>query len=71
LERDREKLRKWIIKKKLEGRAVTDICSEAKIDRKMFYPGGTVIKLKDGAVYKKSPKVAQAFLDRMILSNRK
>jgi putative transposase len=37
LERDWEKLRKWIIKKRLEGRSVTDICSEAQIDRKMFY----------------------------------
>jgi putative transposase len=37
LERDWEKLRKWIIKKKLEGRSVTAICSEAQIDRKMFY----------------------------------
>ena len=37
MERDWEKLRKWIIKKRLEGRSVTDICSEAQIDRKMFY----------------------------------
>ena len=37
MDRDWEKLRKWIIKKKLEGKSVTDICSEAQIDRKMFY----------------------------------
>lgn len=37
MNRDWEKLRKWIIKRKLEGRSVTDICSEAQIDRKMFY----------------------------------
>jgi len=37
LDRDWEKLRKWIIKRKLEGISVTDICSEAQIDRKMFY----------------------------------
>ena len=37
MDRDWEKLRKWIIKRKLEGRSVTDICSEAQIDRKMFY----------------------------------
>jgi transposase len=37
LERDWEKLRKWIIKKKPKGRSVTGICSEAQIDRKMFY----------------------------------
>jgi transposase InsO family protein len=37
LDRDWDKLRKWIIKRKLEGKSVTDICSEAQIDRKMFY----------------------------------
>jgi transposase len=37
MDRDWEKLRKWIIRKKLEGRAVTEICSEAQIDRKIFY----------------------------------
>ena len=37
MDRDWEKLRKWIIKKKLEGRSVTDICSQAQIDRKIFY----------------------------------
>ena len=37
LDRDWEKLRKWIIRRKLEGRSVTDICSEAQIGRRMFY----------------------------------
>jgi transposase InsO family protein len=37
LDRDWDKLRKWIIERKLEGKSVTDICSEAQIDRKMFY----------------------------------
>ena len=37
MDRDWSKLRKWIIKKKLEGKPVTEICSEAQIDRKMFY----------------------------------
>jgi putative transposase len=37
VDRDWSKLRKWIIKKKLEGKPVTDICAEAQIDRKMFY----------------------------------
>ena len=37
MERDWKKLRKWVIKKRLEGRSVTDICSEAQIDSKMFY----------------------------------
>lgn len=37
VDRDWSKLRKWIIKRRLEGRHVTAICSEAQIDRKMFY----------------------------------
>ena len=37
MDRDWEKLRVWIIKKRLEGNPVTDICSEAQIGRKMFY----------------------------------
>ena len=37
LDRDWEKLRKWIIKRRLEGRSVTDISSEAQIGRRMFY----------------------------------
>lgn len=37
LDRDWEKLRKRIIKKKIEGRSVTAICSEAQIGRRMFY----------------------------------
>ena len=37
MDRDWEKLRKWIVRRKLEGRLVTDICSEAQIDRKIFY----------------------------------
>lgn len=37
MDRDWEKLRKWIIKKKLEGKSVTAICSEAQIGRRMFY----------------------------------
>jgi transposase InsO family protein len=37
LERDSEKLRRWIIRKKLEGKPVTSICSQARISRKMFY----------------------------------
>ena len=37
MDKDWRKLRIWIIKKRLEGKQVTDICSEAQIDRKMFY----------------------------------
>jgi hypothetical protein len=50
LDRGWEKLRKWIIKKKLEGISLTDICSEAQIDRKSFTGGGIVTKPKDGKV---------------------
>jgi transposase len=37
LERDWEKLRKWIIKRRLEGMPVSTICTQAKISRKVFY----------------------------------
>lgn len=56
MERDWEKLRKWIIKKKLEGRAVTDICSEAKIDRKMFYRWWNRYKTQGWSGLQEKPK---------------
>jgi transposase len=37
LDRDWEKLKIWMIKKKLEGQPVTDICSQIRVDRKVFY----------------------------------
>lgn len=37
MERDWEKLRKWIIRRRLEGMSVTAICAQAKISRKVFY----------------------------------
>lgn len=37
MERDWEKLRKWIIGRRLEGMCVTAICAQAKISRKVFY----------------------------------
>jgi len=37
LDQDIEKLRRWIIRKKLEGQPVKTICTQAKISRKMFY----------------------------------
>jgi putative transposase len=37
MERDWEKLRKWIIRRRLEGISVTAICAQAKISRKVFY----------------------------------
>lgn len=37
MERDWEKLRKWIIRRRLEGMCVTAICVQAKISRKVFY----------------------------------
>jgi transposase InsO family protein len=37
LDRDIEKLKRWIIRKKLEGHPVKNICIQAKISRKMFY----------------------------------
>jgi putative transposase len=37
LERDSDKLRRWIIRRRLEGQLVTSICTQARISRKMFY----------------------------------
>ncbi|MCJ7425491.1 DDE-type integrase/transposase/recombinase [Candidatus Bathyarchaeota archaeon] len=37
MERDSEKLKRWIIRKKLEGKPVNSICIQARISRKMFY----------------------------------
>ena len=38
MERDIEKLKRWIIRKKLEGKLpVSSICIQARISRKMFY----------------------------------
>jgi putative transposase len=37
LERDLDKLKRWIIRKKLEGQTVSAICIQARISRKMFY----------------------------------
>jgi transposase InsO family protein len=37
LERDWEKLRKWLIRRRIEGMPVSSICTQAKISRKVFY----------------------------------
>jgi len=37
LDRDLDQLKTWIIKKRLQGWSVTDICTSAKISRDMFY----------------------------------
>jgi putative transposase len=37
MERDWERLRKWIIRRRLEGMPVSLICAHAKISRKVFY----------------------------------
>ena len=37
MDRDWSKLRRWLIKKRLEGKPVVAICAEAQVDRKMFY----------------------------------
>ena len=37
MERDWNKLRRWIVKRRLEGQPVAEICTEAWIGRKMFY----------------------------------
>jgi putative transposase len=37
LERDSDKLKRWIIRRRLEGQPITSICTQARISRKMFY----------------------------------
>jgi len=37
MERDWNRLKRWIVKRKLKGQAVTAICAQAQISRKMFY----------------------------------
>jgi transposase InsO family protein len=37
MERDWDKLRSWVVKKRLEGQRVTAICVQAQISRKVFY----------------------------------
>ena len=37
MERDWENLKKWLVKKRLQGCSVTEICSSAQISRDMFY----------------------------------
>src|SRR3989337_1131916 len=37
MERDWEKLRKWIVRRRLEGMSVSSICAQAKTSRKVFY----------------------------------
>ena len=37
MDRDLDKLKTWIIRKKLQGCSVTEICSSAKVSRDMFY----------------------------------
>jgi putative transposase len=37
MERDLDKLKEWIVKKRLQGCSVTEICASAQISRDMFY----------------------------------
>jgi transposase len=37
MDRDLDQLKAWIIKEKLKGCSVTEICTSAKISRDMFY----------------------------------
>jgi len=37
LERDSDKLKRWIIRRRLKGQPITSICTQARISRKMFY----------------------------------
>jgi transposase len=37
VERDQGRLREWIVRKRLQGLSVTEICASAQISRDMFY----------------------------------
>jgi len=37
MERDRSRLKEWIVRKRLQGCSVTEICISAQISRDMFY----------------------------------
>ena len=37
LDRDSDKLKRWIIRERLEGQPITAICVQSRISRKMFY----------------------------------
>ncbi len=37
MERDWDRLRRWVVRKRLQGWSVTEICAEARISRDMFY----------------------------------
>jgi len=37
MDRDWSKLRRWLVRRRLEGQPVAVICAEAQVDRKMFY----------------------------------
>ena len=37
MDRDLDRLRRWIIRKRLEGQSVTAICVQAQVSRRMFY----------------------------------
>ena len=37
MDRDLDQLKAWIIRKRLQGWSVTEICNSAKISRDMFY----------------------------------
>ena len=37
MDRDWDRLRSWIVRKRLEGKSVAEICVQAQISRKVFY----------------------------------
>ena len=37
MKRDKEKLKKWMIRRRLEGWKVKKICAHARVSRDMFY----------------------------------
>jgi hypothetical protein len=56
LDRDIEKLKKWIIKQKLEGQQVDQFVFKQESVEKCSITGGTAIKQVDGKALKKNLK---------------
>ena len=56
VDRDWSKLRKWVIRQRLEGKSVTAICAEAQIDRKMFYRWWNRYQAKGWSGLQEKPK---------------
>ena len=65
MDRDIDQLRAWIVRKRLQGCSVTEICSSAKISRDMFYRWWNRYQTegKSGLKEKQKGRPKSSFLD--------